>query len=256
MSNFGDKDIFLEIPAGNITGQSSVHKFGRNEAVGTTQEDVWDGGGTYGFYPTAAVACDVDSTSASDASMSVRIFGLDGTGALQEEVVTLDAADPSATPVATANSYWRIFRMINESSADNVGAITLRNNGAAGGLGDNTIGAQITIGFNQTLMAIYTIPVGKTGYMVNWDASTDRNAGATAAVDLELRVRPASSVSARQVFQIKNHHGLVLAGTTFFDKVFTPYQKINALSDIVVRATASSSTADVHADFDLILVDD
>ena len=52
--------------------------------------------------------------------------------------------------------------------ATNVGNIEARVTSASG-----TIVAQIDAGYAQTLMAVYTVPAGYTGYLVALDATID-----------------------------------------------------------------------------------
>lgn len=252
MSELRNSDFMLEVAKGNIPGHSSVLKFGQNPDVDTGTEDIWDGGGTYAFYPTAAIAVDIVSTSGSD-THDITVFGLDGTGALQQEVITLTGT----TEAPLSNTYWRIFRMVNTNTSANVGTITCAAAGGGSGVGDNVVAAQMTISFEQTLMALYTVPLGKTAYVTEWGASADQGgAGATPALfDVVLFVRPNSAVATFGVFQVKSHHGLISSGTSHFQHRFMPYFKIEALSDIVIRGTSSVNDADMHADFDIILVD-
>ncbi len=248
-------DLMLEIPAGNIPGQSSVNKFGRNQTIQkAADEDIWDGGGSYAFYPTTAIAVDIVSTDGGD-TQDYEVFGLDGTGALQSEIIT--ATGDTAKDLA--NDYWRIFRVVNTNTTANAGTITIAADGGGGGVADNVVAAQITIGFNQTLMALYTIPIGKTGFMTQYGASMDGNANLITDSHIDVRVRPASSVSVRGIFQVKSHHGLLPAGSSHLQHSFMPYFKIEALSDIAMRGGVNASgdpAVDYHADFDLILVDD
>jgi len=56
-------DVLLT--SGNIRGVTPVTKFGRNPAVGTTEEDIWSGGGTW-VAPTEARIHQISSTSSND----------------------------------------------------------------------------------------------------------------------------------------------------------------------------------------------
>lgn len=258
MSRGFSRDYLLEIQKGNIAGHSSILKFGRNEAVANSPVPICTANAAYPFYPTAAVAVRIFSSvnSANERGLDdIEVFGLDNTGALQSEHINLDGAD-STNFVALANTYWRIFRMINRGTTNNEGVITVEATSNGSGLTAGDDAAQIAVGSNQTNMAIYTIPVGKTGYMVHWYASTDKQAGATASIDMELLVRPNSSVSVGEVFQQKNHQGLMIAGSSHFSHPFPIPFIITALSDMQITGETNTSTADVHAGFDIILVDD
>jgi hypothetical protein len=104
------KDPMLQISLGAISGTTYVNKFGRNTNIGTTTEDVWDGGGAYTFSTTA----DIDnlvSSSTSDNGLDVEIQGLDTNWNLVTQTITLGS--PATTSVALTTSLIRVFRMKN-----------------------------------------------------------------------------------------------------------------------------------------------
>ena len=109
--------------------------------------------------------------------------------------------------------------------------------------------AQINIGNNQTLMALYTVPFDKTAYMVNWYATLNKATAAT-AVDLQLVMRPFG-----EVLQVKNHQSLVNVGTSRFNHVFGTALPIAPKTDIKIECIETSANGvDISAGFDLILV--
>ena len=95
----------------------------------------------------------------------LTIEGLDANYHEQTETVTLTGT----SAVTTTNTFIRVFRMTYEDGA-NVGTITARTVSASG-----TVVAQIDVGYAQTLMAVYTIPAGHTGYLVALDSTIDSN---------------------------------------------------------------------------------
>lgn len=64
----GPKDWFQKVAEGKVPGYSKINKFGENPEVttATDPEDIWDGGGIYMFYPTAAEAISTVSTDVDD----------------------------------------------------------------------------------------------------------------------------------------------------------------------------------------------
>ena len=177
------KDPTLQISKGAIAGTTQVNKFGRNTAVGTTEEDIWDGGGTY-TWPTSASITHLRSAvdSAATRGKTVEIQGLDTNWELTTQTATTDGTN-STTEVALTTALRRVFRMKNTSDTD------FDQNVQVGPTGFATIGAQITNGFNQTLMALYTIPAGYTGYLTNVWTNMNRTGGASAALDVVLWAR-------------------------------------------------------------------
>ena len=163
-----DPQFLLDVVQGKIPGHSAVKQNGDNPDIDTTTdpEDVWDAGGLYPYQSAATLLEVVSDDAADDGSPlgigmhNVTIFGLDGSYNLIEETVTLDGT----TPVATVNSYLRVYGMEGQNSGSfgsNVGVVTLQVTGG----GD--IQAQVTPDFGKSLMALYTIPAGKTGNLLS-----------------------------------------------------------------------------------------
>lgn len=233
------RDFFLEVQKGNIPGHSAVDKFGHNPSVDAQAfEDIWDAGGSYVF-PTTARLVDLVSTDNNDSftgtgAKQVRIFGLDANWLLQEETINLNGT----TTVTTANTYIRLFRMKIVGDQDLIGNLTATSQV------DSILLAQI-LGDdqdNQTLMAIYTIPAGKTGYLVSFFYTL--KTGKATALDLQVR-------EFGGVFQ--NKRKLVT------DEAYLPPIKVSLTipekSDIKIRAKASTGSHEVSGGFSLILVD-
>ena len=228
-------DFFLEVAKGNIVGHSAVHKFGANFDVGVTTdpETVWTTGGLYPWsaFPIAQTLY-VLSTSASD-TMGVVIEGLDENYQPQTETVTLTGT----TAVTTDNTFVRVFRMATD--ALNVGDITARVTSASG-----TVVAQIDIDYGQSLMAIYTVPAGKTAYMTALDTTVQKNKDA----QVRLFQRPTN-----QDFRIA-HMAETFESSYRYD--FAPQLRFPEKTDLEIRVSEVETNATrVTANFDLVLVD-
>ena len=246
-------DFMLDVAMGNITGYSCVNKFGENPdiAVGTT-EDVWDGGGTYTFETTAAIThirSAVDS--ATTQGMTIEVQGLNATWDLVVQTKDLDGSN-STTEVLLDTPLRRVFRMkvLEDSVADqDIWA------------GDDDMAtvaearAIIQAGNNQTLMAIYTVPNGKTAYMTQY--YVDNVPTATKIPDsIEFKLWVADRDNGYE-FQLKHSRGLPHSGDGV-EQQFRPYLKITQKSDIKISASVVGGANDdghPHAGFDLILVD-
>ena len=108
--------------------------------------------------------------------------------------------------------------------------------------------AIIQIGNNQTLMALYTIPNGKTGYLLqgtNSLVTTNR----AYSIDGRLTMRPYGGV-----FQLKKTFGLESDGTSYMVQHFPLPAKIGQKTDIRVSAI-SSATGGVNTTFEILLID-
>lgn len=236
-------DYALEVSKGNITGVSYVNKFGRNTDIDTTQEDVWDGGGTYTFSTTADIT-DIVSSNAGD-TMSIEVQGLD----TNWELVTQDVTLTGTTSATLTTALIRVFRMKNLSSTAALGNIQVGVGSTTTSFTAGNLRAQITLGYEQTQMAIYTIPSGKKGYLTNiWGNANKSNT--TGAIDLTLYSRDDGGV-----FRSQSPNGLIMAGTSHFQHSYNPYPAYAAKTDLVFRGTGSTNNFDISAGFDLYLVD-
>ena len=248
------KNTMLEIGKGNVTGHSYVQKFGEATNIDSADPfvDVWDGTShgsgikTYTFSTTA----DIDSISSSDNTdtQDIELQGLDTNWDLTVQTITLTGQTRKAldTPLI------RVFRMKNMGSTNNAGDIFCYVNGAiTAGVPDvpADIRAIIQIGHNQTLMAIYAIPNGKTGYVCRRWASI--LAKVTGYSTVRSHARPFGGV-----FQLKYSSTLATTGTSSIQDNFTVPLKMPAKTDVKICADASSNDMGVSAGFDIILVDD
>lgn len=226
-----------------------INKFGYNPAVGTTQEDVWVGGGTYPW-PTTALAVrvasggDANDTAAGTGARTVTVVGLDANFEPREETINLAGASQSSD---TTQTFIRIVRAFVASAGtytgSNVGTVTIEQT-------DGTTVAVINPTLGQTQLALYTIPSGYIGYLVKSDISVEDNK----RVDVVMYTRDnADQVTApftarRLKFQVFCNHQR--SATTRH-----LYQAINEKTDIWWAATnTQTGNAGVAVDFDIILV--
>jgi hypothetical protein len=244
-------DLYLNVARGIIPGWSSVQKFGRNSDIDTTTdpEDIWDGGAIW-VPPTQArvhdlVSTDTDDDDGGTGANTVEVTGQDANGDEVTETVTMDGTSNAAT----TNSYTTIYRMkvlTAGTTGTNEGAIT------ATAQTDGTVTAQITASMGQTLMAIYTIPTGKTGYLTNWYASLNSSGGSTGNADIRLMAQASGGA-----WQTKSFRSLLFDGKSDFTH---PFQAINSFAaGTIIKAQCffvSASNADCSAGFDIILIDD
>ena len=254
------KDFALEAARGNIGGITAINKFGRNpdidQAASATAvnlgRSVWDGGiaGAANWVePTTARTHQIVSTDADDdtdgggtnaGARTVEIFGLDSAYARQSETVTLNGT----SNVATANTYTMVHRMVVRSAGAtgyNEGDITATADT------DGTVTAKITATFSQTLMAIYMIPAGETGYMTSWKAELHKAGGDATYADVFLM-----SKAFGEVWRIRDIDALSSDGGGHVQQPYNPYKTFQAKELIMVIANPSKDGQDMSAGFDLI----
>lgn len=241
-----NSDYMLEVAAGRITGKSSVNKFGRNEDVAVgTEEEIWDGSLAYVF-PATALMTSISQTADQVAlrGESIEVQGLDSNFDFVTQDAVLDATD-TTTVVTLTTALIRCFRMKVKSSV--VATSTIRVHNA----GETVDYAIISTGNNQTLMAIYTVPAGKTAYMTSYYASVNP------ATNLDPTSNPIRLWAVDNVNgyarQIKHVIGLTVGA---FQHEFSPYLKFTEKTDIYITATPVGKAVDVSAGFDLYLETD
>jgi len=218
-----------------------MSKFGQNDAVGTAAwEDVWDGGGTYS-YPADGTApiVKIIGHNAGDTE-PIEVQGLDINGDLVVQTKTLTGT----TAVTLDTPLWRVFRLKNMGSTDLVDEVCAINTG------DTQDYACIAAGNNQTLMALYTIPLGKTGYMLQGTNSM-HGISRDYALNGRMTMRPYGGV-----FQLKKTFALDSNGTSYLVMPFPLPGKIPAKTDIRVSALSIGKAGGVNTTFEILLVDD
>ena len=230
-------------------GQLPVTMFGRNADVDIASgyEDLWTQGGTWAA-PTVARTHALVSDSAADAAAgtgarTVTVYGLNASYALASEIVTLNGV----TPVNTAATYIMIYRLAVATAGSggvNAGAIT------ATAATDSTVTCAIVASMGESHQAIYQVPAGYTGYLLDFYGSAYSPAGAYTS-DVKLLVKPFGAADLTK-------HLIGLASTT------TPAQQVTCAIPIALAAksivrlavTASANDSTLTGGFDLVLVAD
>ena len=243
----------LAITQGRISGHSTVDKFGLNTAIleASDPEDVWEGGGLYIYddFGTAPIISLV-STSALD-SQTVEIQGLDIEGYLVTQQATLNGT----TRVALDTALWRVFEMFNNSNINFVGQIECYIDTSSSPTSPQ-IRAIINNGNNQTLMAIYTIPKGKTGYLYRGEAGLEYEGGISPSTNLFAAARLYyKSRQFGKVFRVKKAISLLSGGNSVFQDERSFPDIIPELTDIRIEVSEVSDTIGVWATFDIVLID-
>ena len=219
----------IPIASGDVTGYSHIHKFGYSDNIASLST-IWDGSNIYA-YSTSAGAVTATSSSSDDDGAVIEVQGLDASYHLVTQDIVLGATG--------ATNLIRIFRARLKTPASgettNIGIISVNIGGQ--------LRAKILAGKGQTLMAVYTVPAGKTAYLLNLTTSVDKN------VEVIYRL------IARKIddggFNIKGQFatfGSPLDHNYPIPLVFTEK------TDIEVQADAGN-TSGGGATFDLILVD-
>jgi len=176
------------VARGDFEDVEHIHVFGHNTAVGATNEMVWHQGGQY-VYLSAPTQLIIASTSANDTAagsgaQALTIFGLDADYHPIQEDIELNGQ----TAVTTVQSFIRVHRKrIRRAGATgwNEGLVRSGTGAAVGGVPNGIVTSNIGINFNETLLAMRTVPEGWRGYLELWSATSS----ITKQVQVQLRVR-------------------------------------------------------------------
>ena len=231
-----DDNFRLNVAMGKVRGASTVHKFGAVPAMSQSQTGtVWDKNDT--VYPwaswstagviTAAIA------DASDNGKVVTILGLDNDFNEVSDTITLS----STATVAGTTEFRRVFRAYISTGENNVGDITFTKGGVDV--------LKLTATKGQTLMAIYTIPAGKTGYLYRGVCTAQSSADGSGHMFVRYENETA--------FRIAHSFEVAGAGGQY-DYDFSFPIRIPEKSDIDLRITTRSNNGRYTAAFDLLLL--
>lgn len=216
----------IPIASGDVTGYSHINKFGATDGD-VTAGTVWDGNSGTAVYPYPANG--VISITGTDTGEAVEVQGLDADYNLQTETVNVGSSG--------SLTFSRIFRA-RMVSTDNAADVVINQGGS--------LAATILAGLGQTLMAVYTIPAGKTGYLLDLHLGSDK-ASTNTAMTYRLFARPFGGA-----FNIKGNFNA--AGGQSLDINYPVPLKFEEKTDLKIDVAAGQATQ-VSATFDIILVD-
>lgn len=248
-------DFHSEVAKGNIDGHTLVHKFGKNEDVGTSWEHISQLPFDVANFRQSAVAMRVKAggnaadTAAGAGAREVTIQGIDSNFAELSEAVATAGASASAATTAT---FWRVHRAWVSAAGTYTGANT-----AAVTIEDSGSGAdfiQITADEGQTQYAGWTVPAGKTAYLLSVhttiDVSTTKTTDIRCFVRKEIDTVAAPMEPKRLKLEWNGMDG------TFAYKPLSPEFSIPEKSDIWFEAQTSVGSSSVTVDLELLVVDD
>ena len=256
MSRQFTQDFLIEVAKGNVSGHSLVHKFGKNEDVGATFEPLSIGGVYQTMQPAGAVVLRVKAgnavdTAAGDGAREVTIQGLDETGALQTEALPTAGESAGASGSIT---FIRVFRAYVSSSGtyaaagtDSMAAdIVIESEAPADWL---TI-EKPDVGRGQSQIGQYSVPLGKTAYVMDYLLTTDSNK----SVDF-LFFKRESILDAAAPYQARRTVIEEIGVQGHLNGTFAGAQSYPELTDMGWMCKAAAA-AEVTVDFSILLVDD
>ncbi len=248
------QDFYLEVQKGNIPGHSIVHKFGRNTAVANaTWEGVHPLSGLFVFL-SAATTMRVKAggnsadTAAGVGAQVITLEGLDGVGEAITENLILDGATAS---VATSLTFLRVNRIYTADGRA----------GSYGGVNTGTIVVEDAAGANdmieieaeegQSQYCAYSIPAGKTGYLMEIRVQADSQKPADFRVFTKESIL--DNLTPFGATRVKMHFDGVVGQET--EQGSSPLLILPELTDIWVEAEGDGQQTEVSADMEILLVD-
>ena len=222
----------LHVQRGYVQGHSVINKFGYATSVSGTEVPIWNGGSPY-VYPTSAGLVNVVATSGTNTTSQILIQGLDENYDEITNIVTLNGT----TTVASTDKFIRVYRayVVNDVPLANTVNLNL----------DGNLTAVIYPADNQTLMAIYTIPAGYTGYLSQLNISSG-TAQPTQFIRVRLKVREPDGVFRTQAkYSIAN---------SFAEESYPYPIPIPEKSDIQVTGISSGGVNEIAALFNILLI--
>ena len=217
----------IPIAAGLVDGYSHINKFGHtgDDINGTTT--IWDGSNGVYVWPTAAGVVSV--ASASQAGETVVVEGLDVNYNIVSEETTIGGT--------TTAEFYRIYRAYMTGDT-NESDVTFQIGG--------TTYAIILADNGQTLMTTYTVPAGKTAYLMQLTCTMDKT---NAPTYFRLMSRPVDNGTA---FNVKSQLGSQGGNPVNFE--YAVPLKFLEKTDIKVDVITQGAVG-CGATYDLILVD-
>lgn len=256
MTYISNKDFLVEVSKGNVAKHSTIHKFGY-ATVATSLVPV-NTSLTYPT-PTSATALEVVSASANDTSAGtgarqVTIVGLDGSGNIQTEDVTMNGT----SAVALSNSYLRVYDFFVKNSgtyasstaSSNAGVITLQ--GSGGGAAWAKIDVVSSFGLGQSMISCYTVPAGYTAYVLGYDVLVED----AKAVDVYLFKREGITTTSAPYTPMQLVDRYKSAGGEITIRPKGVITKLEALTDYGYMGVVASGTAGITVNTDILLIQD
>ena len=253
-NGIGLPDLGLEIQKGDIDGYRVIHKFGHNDAVGTSYVPVTDDG-LYQTPTTAqsleAVSTDANDTSAGTGARSITVHGIDENWDEISETIVLNGT----TAVALANTYLRVHRCYvatsgtyaTQTAGSHAGTISVRNSGA--GVEWAKIGID---GFplGQSEIGAFTVPKGFTAYIrtvhIHVDSGKTVDIVAFSRKDADLVTAPFGVMRTWG-----QYHGISGATNLHPEAPFSPFTE---KTDVGFLARVATGTASVLIDFEIWII--
>jgi hypothetical protein len=247
-------DIAIDIAAGRVNGWSFMDKYGETGANVDSADgmvDVWNGVNNANCdklytWPTGASITHISSSNATDGQV-INLLGQDINNVEFSQDATLDGQNK----VALDAPFYRYYRGINEGATDLLGVVYIYEDDTISGgvpITSSKIKGIIDDGDNQSQTALYTIPAGKTGYLLKGDAMIISKLDGFMSGRFDIR-------KSGGVFQNKRKFGLSTTATSYIPVEFPIPMPIPEKTDIRVQVDSSVNNMNAISTFIILLED-
>lgn len=243
----GVSDFFFDVSAGKVEGHDPYTVTSQSENLSTSYFDLWERASVYQYSATADIKNIVSANAADTGTMIV--MGLDVGWNPQTFEVTLNGTTPVDWTSAPAGSHPALIRMIKIIAGDTAiaGDVTVYIDGGSAAV-DADVRAEAWVEHQTSLMGIFPIPAGKTGYIVYGKTSVSENKAMHLHFDVGNGENQSPFITAHPIFLYQDN----------YDYFFKLAGKIPEKTDIRVQGLKSGGGAGTgfgSAAFDVILVD-
>ena len=242
--SFSETPFGLATSIGLAKGTTAHHVFGLNPVATTTEETVWDNKGVYTFPPDAGAEMFISSSDNGD-THEVQVTGLDENFSIR--VLEFTLVGQTKTSLGASLLWSRILSVKNVNSTVTAGNVYVyQDDTVVAGVPQTQakIHAKMIAGNETTLMALYTVPAGKTAFILHFDGSSNRVQG----VVFKLYQRAYG-----KVFRVEESASI--AGGSAYHQDMTFPREFPAKTDLVIRSKLDSGTAVATASFEIVIID-
>lgn len=237
------------VSRGEVPGWLFERKFAFAN-VGTTEQPIWEGGGTYEFIDTAEdvtiVSDDISDTIAGTGAQKIKVIGFDN-GIILSEIIDLNGT----TPVTLANQYDFIHRclVVQAGVTSPIIPAIVNSAGAAGtitltGVTSSAVRAVIAGNTGGSLQGMIRVPAGEEWQI--HDVTVTAGKGQELSINSYIRV-PGSqiwiTIAEGQLIEdgiIIPAHRILSAGT---DLIFTGMTSAGTVqASVLIQMTRRNAT--------------
>ena len=228
------------------SGYGQIHKFGAVPQMSQdTNGSIWDENDTIYPWSTVGAGSEIEvrvvqpnnenNTSTDLDGDTVEIQGLDSNFNVITETVTI-----SGFSSTTSNTFHRVYRAIYSNTSDvaNSKRILLR-------MSSTTVG-KILENIGQTMMSLYTIPAGKSGYIMRLDVTAQGTA--TGSFKLYVREGGTGNFVVKHIAEVNGVGGP-------YQLTYPIPQSFPEKTDIDARMHTLSNNGRYTCTFDILLED-